>query len=145
MNGVPCCFWVLPEKYFGFLGDDFWFTLVFSFAWFDSGYMFGVLLVFLRPLVSDSHLFLVSYLLRPFPAFMSVYRGLGISRIFCVKVDLGSFSGGAGSGSDIAPRCPWRFHRRISWTRLWASRQVFWSRQCELSGGAADAAHLQGH
>ena len=32
--------WVLPEEYCGFLGDDFWFILVFSFAWFDSGYMF---------------------------------------------------------------------------------------------------------
>ena len=51
---------------------------------------------------------------------------------------------GAG-GSDIAPRCPWRLHRRISWTRLWALRQVLWSRQCKLSGGAAVAAHLQGH
>ena len=34
--------WVLPEEYCGFLGDDFWFILVFSFAWFDSGYMYGV-------------------------------------------------------------------------------------------------------
>ena len=46
----------------------FWFILAFSFAWFDSGYMFGVPLVFVRPLVSDSHLCLVSYLLLPFPA-----------------------------------------------------------------------------
>ena len=117
---------------------------------------------------------------------MSVYRGVGISRIFCVKVDLGSLSGGrfrlagfacygapramfsfgcamrvpfagqvalvrrcattgAGSSSDTAPRCPWRLHRRISWTRSWALRQVLWSRQCKLSGGAAVAAHLQGH
>ena len=34
--------WVLPEEYCGFLGDVFWFILVFSFAWFDSGYMSGV-------------------------------------------------------------------------------------------------------
>ena len=38
--------WVLPEEYCGFLGDDFWFILVFSFAWFDSVTCLALLCVF---------------------------------------------------------------------------------------------------
>ena len=29
---VPYWFWVLPEEYCGFLGDDLWFILVFCYA-----------------------------------------------------------------------------------------------------------------
>ena len=49
--------WVLPEEYCGFLGDDFWFILVFSFDWFDSGYMFGVAWCISTAPASGSRLF----------------------------------------------------------------------------------------
>ena len=48
--------WVLLKEYCGFLGVDFWFILVFSFAWYDSGCMYGLVGVFLRPLVPGSYL-----------------------------------------------------------------------------------------
>ena len=72
--------------------------------------------------------------LRHWLRVMLVYRGLGISRIFFVKVDLGSFSGGrfrlAGFAGYGAPRGAF-----ISWTScsrpsLCNDRCRFWSRQC---------------
>ena len=42
LRGSRVGVWVLPEVLWILLGDDFWIILVFSCAWFDSGYMYGV-------------------------------------------------------------------------------------------------------
>ena len=45
LRGSRVGVWVLPEVLRILLGDDLWIVLVFSFAWFDSGYMHCACLV----------------------------------------------------------------------------------------------------
>ena len=105
---------MLPEEYFVFLGDDFLFILVFIGSTVVT--CLALLLCFYGPLylTFTCSLFptlcfrFLRFLVRQWLHVMSVYRGLGISRIFCVKVDLGSLSGGrfrlAGFAGYNAPR-----------------------------------------